>query len=186
MPLGAENRIVTIPLENLHVSRHIIPRHARYPNCSVQQKPLIIYHGAFQPSAKASQIEAHLRRIGVMEPQWRYSMYPFSHFHSNTHEFLCISNGRARLCFGGEENPDRVEAEVEKGDAMLVPAGVAHRLMDDLRGGFEMVGSYPKGGPQWDMCYGREGEEKAVQRISTLEWLKRDPIYGDEGPVVKE
>lgn len=75
---------------------------------------------------------------------------------------------------------------MEKGDAILVPAGLAHSLLDDLQGGFEMVGSYPTGGPQWDMCYGREGEEKAVQRISTLEWLKSDPLYGDGGPAVTE
>ena len=56
-------------------------------------------------------------------------MYSQSHFHSTTHEVLVVISGRAKLCFGGEENPERVEAELEKGDVMIVPAGVAHRLL---------------------------------------------------------
>jgi len=58
---------------------------------------------------------------------------------------------------------------------------VAHRLLDDIDGGFTMVGSYPKG-KGWDMCYGKEGEEDKVKGIEALGWFERDPIYGDEGP----
>ena len=110
-------------------------------------------------------------------------MYSTSHFHSTSHEVLAGSRGRAKLCFGHEENPERVEPLVEKGDVMVVPAGVAHRLLEDLEGGFEMVGSYPKGA-SWDMCYGREGEEKKVWGVKGLGWFERDPVYGDEGPVL--
>ncbi|MCJ1328974.1 hypothetical protein MMC10_005651 [Thelotrema lepadinum] len=84
-----------------------------------------------------------------------------------THEVLCIGNGKARLCFGGEDNPEKIECVVNKGDVIIVPAGVSHRLLDDLDGGFEMVGSYPKG-KQWDMCYGREGEEDKIEGIRHL------------------
>lgn len=69
---------------------------------------------------------------------------------------------------------------------MVVPAGMAHRLLEDVSGagpGFEMVGSYPKG-CHWDMCYGKAGEEKKVESIGKLPWLDRDPIYGDRGPVL--
>ena len=72
---------------------------------------------------------------------------------------------------------------MQKGDVIVVPAGVGHRLLDDLQGGFEMVGSYPKG-QQWDMCYGRTGEEKKIEAIKSLGWFDRDPIYGDEGPAL--
>ena len=108
-------------------------------------------------------------------------MYSQSHFHSTAHEVLCVTSGKARLCFGGEENPQRVEEVLEKGDVMVVPAGVAHRLQKDIDGGFNMVGSYPTG-KSWDMCYGREGEEEKVKGIGSLGWFERDPIYGDEGP----
>jgi uncharacterized protein YjlB len=110
-------------------------------------------------------------------------MYDTSHFHSTTHEVLCVSSGRARLCFGGEDNPDRVEPVVSKGDVMVVPAGVAHRLLEDMDGGFEMVGSYPAG-KSWDMCYGGPNEEDHSGRIGSLDWFQQDPIYGDQGPTI--
>lgn len=108
-------------------------------------------------------------------------MYSQSHFHSTAHEVLCVFAGRARLCFGGEDNPKRVELVVEKGDVMVVPGGVAHRLLEDLEGGFNMVGSYPVG-KTWDMCYGKEGKGDKVKAIADLSWFERDPVYGDEGP----
>lgn len=110
-------------------------------------------------------------------------MYSTTHFHSTSHEILAISNGKAKLCFGGEANPNRIEAVVASGDVIVVPAGVGHRLLEDMDGGFEMVGSYPKG-KQWDMCYGRKGEEEANKRIERLSWFEKDPVYGQEGPVL--
>ena len=110
-------------------------------------------------------------------------MYSTTHFHSTTHEVLGISHGKAKLCFGGEDNSERVEPTVNRGDVIIVPAGVAHRLLEDVEGSFEMVGSYPKG-KQWDMCYGKAGEEEKVEGIRSLGWFERDPIYGDEGPVL--
>ena len=47
-----------------------------------------------------------------------------------------------------------------------------------------MVGSYPKG-CNWDMCYGKEGEEDKVKGIVSLGWFDKDPIYGDQGPVLE-
>jgi uncharacterized protein YjlB len=120
--------------------------------------------------------------VDAVVPQWRYTMYSTSHFHSTTHEVLCISRGSASLLFGGEDNPGKVELDAAKGDVIVVPAGVAHRLLED-RGNFEMVGSYPRG-CEWDMCYGKKGEEEKVKGIEAVEWLKRDPIYGDVGPVL--
>jgi len=86
--------------------------------------------------------------------------------------------------FGGEENPAKVEAAVGEGDVVIVPAGVGHRLLEDFDGNFEMVGSYPKG-KSWDMCYGKQGEEDKVKDISGLEWFEKDPLYGDQGPVLE-
>lgn len=108
-------------------------------------------------------------------------MYDTSHFHSTAHELLVVFKGSARVCFGCEDNPGRVEIDVQKGDAMLLPAGVAHRLLQG-RDGFEMIGSYPRG-ISWDMCYGRKGED-ADDRIAALGWLKKDPLYGNEGPAL--
>ena len=173
------------PLASLQVSRYFIPAHGLIPNTSIQEKPVLIYHAAFPSSTNASAIESHLQSIAVVDPAWRYTMYSTSHFHSTSHEVLCIASGKAKLCFGHEDNPKRVEPVVVKGDVIVVPAGVAHRLLDDLAGGFQMVGSYPKG-RDWDMCYGKEGEEEKVKGIKALGWFNRDPIYGDKGPALDE
>ena len=55
--------------------------------------------------------------------------------------------------------------------------------MEDLEGGFQMVGCYPKG-CSWDMCYGVKGEEEKIKGIETLGWFERDPVYGKDGPAV--
>lgn len=172
------------PLKDLRVSSHNIPAFDRIPNSSIQQKPLLIYRSAFRPAAvNAATIESHLNTVGVVAPQWRYTMYSTTHFHSTSHEVLCVAEGKAKLCFGGEANPNRVEPVVEKGDVVVVPAGVGHRLLEDHDGNFLMVGSYPQG-KNWDMCYGKEGEQSKVKEIANLGWFERDPIYGDEGPVL--
>ena len=123
-------------------------------------------------------------RIVFANEDWKLQMYSTSHFHSTSHELLCISTGSARLCFGHEDNPSNITPTVSAGDVIVVPAGVAHRLLEDIEGGFEMVGSYPKG-KSWDMCYGKKGEEKKVKEIEKLGWWKRDPVFGDEGPALE-
>ena len=162
------SKISLASLSSPRVSQHQIPKHGLIPNTSIQCKQVTIYHGAFtSPDLTASEIESHIRNVGVCVPQWRYTMYSRTHFHLTTHELLVVSSGSARLLFGGEGNPGRVEEEVKKGDAILVPAGVGHRLLEGSDG-FEMVGSYAAGADKWDMCYGREGEEDAEIRIRKL------------------
>lgn len=172
------------PFKDIRVLRHHIPAHGLIPNTSIQNKPLLIYQNAFSsPSISASQIESHLSSIGVVKPQWRYTMYSASHFHSTSHELLGISNGEARICFGHEDNPKKVEEILRKGDVVIIPAGVAHRLLEDLTGEFEMVGAYPVG-CSWDMCYGKTGEEQKIEKIRSLSWFNKDPLYGDDGPAM--
>ncbi|KAI0886293.1 RmlC-like cupin domain-containing protein [Annulohypoxylon maeteangense] len=173
------------PLPSLQVSRYYIPAHNLIPNTSIQNKQLLHYHEVFPPSTlTASAIESHLTEVGVVEPQWRYTMYSTTHFHSTTHEVLCISQGKAKLCFGGEDNPGKVEKEVVRGDVLILPAGVGHRLLQDFTGRFEMVGSYPKG-YNWDMCYGKTDEEAKVKNIGTLPWFERDPSMVTQAPCSK-
>ncbi|GAM84419.1 hypothetical protein ANO11243_024150 [Dothideomycetidae sp. 11243] len=173
------------PLSQLKVSRHKIPAWSFTPNTTIVKKPLLIYHGVFTgSSASASAIELHFRKVGAVVPQWRYTMYSTSHFHSTSHEVLGIAAGSARLCFGHEDNPQRVVETIRRGDVVLIPAGTAHRLLEDLEGGFEMVGCYPPG-CQWDMCYGTEDEGDKAASIERLEWFDRDPVYGAQGPALE-
>ena len=171
---------ILTPLKQLKVSHYQIPAHGLTPNTSIQNKPLMLYHKVFKPNTSASAIEAHLDKTGVVSPSWRFTMYSYSHFHSTSHETLCVYSGAAKLCFGGESNPERVELVAEAGDALIIPAGVTHRLLEDQSGTFSMVGSYPKG-LHYDMCYGQPAEKEKIKRIAELGWFESDPIYGHEG-----
>ncbi|KAL4934609.1 cupin domain-containing protein [Aspergillus undulatus] len=166
-------------LSSIRVTSREIPQWRKNPNSSIHAKPLLIYHAAFD--ATPDQLSKHLEEIGEVSPAWVYTMYSETHFHSTSHEVLGVVSGSARLCFGGEENPGRFEPNVAKGDLIIVPAGVAHRLLaetHEVQGPFKMVGAYPKG-KSWDMCYGREDEGDEIrQNIEGLEWFKRDPLYG--------
>ncbi|KAH6873426.1 RmlC-like cupin domain-containing protein [Thelonectria olida] len=172
------------PISTLRVSKHMIPAFELFPNCSIQNKPLLIYHSVFKKPISPAKVESHLASVGIVSPQWRYTMYNFDHFHTTSHEVLCITQGRARVCFGAKENKARVEIVVESGDAVVVPAGVAHSLQEDLDGDFQMVGSYPNGST-FDMCYGKPGEEDKVANVKSLEWFQYDPIYGGHGPATE-
>ncbi|KAL5002533.1 RmlC-like cupin domain-containing protein [Aspergillus recurvatus] len=173
------------PSSEIQITTRQIPQWERIPNTSIQSKSLMIYHQAFDASAE--ELSKHLDKIGEVSPSWTYSMYPQTHFHSTSHEVLGVVSGSAKLCFGGEGNPDRFEPEVSKGDLIIVPAGVGHRLLsetDRSQGSFKMVGAYPRG-KSWDMCYGRPGEEENRRNIESLEWFQADPLYGKDGPVLK-
>ena len=171
------------PLSGTTVIKYLIPAFKLVPNCSLVNKPLLIYRQVFTKTASTADVERHLRSIGIVEPQWRYTMYSTDHFHSTSHEVLTIVSGRAKLCFGHMDSPDAVQEQAEKGDVILVPAGVSHRLIEDVTGDFQMVGSYPVG-CSWDMCYGSEGERAKNQGISELPWLSSDPVYGQDGPAM--
>ncbi|KAL5342383.1 RmlC-like cupin domain-containing protein [Aspergillus crustosus] len=173
------------PLSEVQVTSRQIREWERIPNTSIQSRPLLIYHEAFD--ASADELSKHLRKIGEVSPSWVYTMYSETHFHSTSHEVLGVVSGSARLCFGGEGNPERYEPEVSKGDLIIVPAGLGHRLLSDAgktQGEFKMVGAYPRD-KSWDMCYGRPGEEDSRQAIESLSWFRKDPLYGEAGPALQ-
>ncbi|KAI0645296.1 RmlC-like cupin domain-containing protein [Trametes meyenii] len=171
------------PLAALQVERHQIPAHGLIPNTSIQRLPLIIYRGVFPaPTPAAEQIESHIVAVGVCEPMWKYQMYADDHYHTTAHELVVVHTGRGRVNFGGEGCQGKVVTEIKAGDAVLIPAGVSHRLVEDLDGGFEVIGSYAVGAEHWDLCYGKPGEEEHIANIKLLEWFAKDPLYGDGGP----
>jgi len=120
-------------------------------------------------------------RANNFDPQWRYGLYPFSHFHSNTYEILAVYSGRGLCRFGGDTNPGAVELELRAGDLAVVPPGLAHKGVDMSRD-FMAVGSYPMG-LNWDTCRGET--RGAEERIREARALERDPVYGSEGPALE-
>lgn len=115
-------------------------------------------------------------------------MFPFSHYHSNTHEALAIFQGQALLQFGGDDQVS-VQEQVAAGDVLVIPAGVAHKQVRSS-GGFTMVGAYPEGAPHWDCLEGKGGcseKSAAEQTICNVALPPSDPVFGSrsDAPVMR-
>ena len=66
---------------------------------------------------------------------------------------------------------------MQAGDAVVIPAGVAHRNMGQSAD-LLVVGAYP-GGADWDVCRGEPAEFATVQRaIAAVKLPEHDPIPG--------
>jgi len=145
-----------------------------------EKLPLIIYKNAFPSDVTASDIEAVIKKNGWGN-NWRNGVYSYHHYHSSAHEFLGVYSGKGVVQFGGENGP---KLEVEKGDAVVIPAGVAHKKISSSFG-FALVGAYPPGQSP-DMQYGKEGERPtADENIKKTALPKTDPIYGKDGPLIE-
>jgi len=143
--------------------------------------PLILYRGAVPASGDVSSaFEARFRQSGWGR-MWRSVVFPFHHYHSNTHEVLGIGAGRVTLRMGGEANGTTLEAST--GDALLIPAGVGHKRLSDATG-LTVVGAYPAGAPSYDLWReGAEEKDRIRVRIAGVPLPETDPIGGKTGAV---
>ena len=153
---------------------HLAPDGA-IPNST---KPVLVYRAACPQhgDAGARWLEKRFAENGWTDA-WRASVYPFHHFHSNTHEVLGAFAGEALLQLGGKHGP---EVNLRAGDVMVIPAGVAHRKLQEADG-FQVVGAYPEG-REPDMQRGLESaRESAVSAINDVPMPEADPVFGTEG-----
>lgn len=111
---------------------------------------------------------------------WVNGVFDYHHYHSNTHEFLGVVSGSARLALGG---PEGIELDVSAGDALVLPAGTGHKRLD-ASSDFRVVGAYP-GSADYDMNTGEPGERPQVlQNIREVGAPDNDPLFGVDGPLV--
>lgn len=138
-----------------------------------------IYPGAFKDNPET--IEETFNKNGWTN-SWTNGVFDYHHYHSNTHEVLGVRSGSALLLLGGEEGQ---EVEVHTGDVAVLPAGTGHKKIsasDD----FQIVGAYP-GGVSPNKKVGDIGERPYVlEDIQNAPLPKTDPVYGNEGPLLKE
>jgi len=108
---------------------------------------------------------------------WKDGVYTYHHYHSITHEVLGVYEGKSIIEFGGETG---VKVEIEKGDVVIIPAGVAHKNMGE-KDQVKCVGAYPEG-RDYDMNYGKPSERiKADENIKKLPVPALDPVFGSHG-----
>lgn len=151
-----------------------------YPNN--ERLPVLVFRAAIDISSDdpAEAVEAMFRRNG-WGGAWRNGIYAYHHYHSTAHEVLGVARGTARVQLGGDDGP---LFDVEAGDALVIPAGVAHKNLGSSID-FLVVGAYPEG-QSFDMNYGKPGERPQADRnIEQTPLPEADPVYGKEGPLRK-
>ena len=163
-----------------HLVARVLPDDGAYPNNA--RLPLLVYQAAVRlPEADPAATFEALFSANGWGGAWRNGVYGFHHYHSTAHEVLGVYRGSARVQLGGEEG---VVFEVQPGDVVIIPAGVAHKNLG-VRGAFGVVGAYPRG-QRPDMNYGREGERpRADQAIARVAQPGADPVYGPQGPLTE-
>lgn len=144
----------------------------RIPNSKL---PLVVYPDAFQGSgdSMAERIENRFAENNWTN-SWRWGVYPFHHYHSNTHEVLGVYQGTATLLMGGEKGE---RLTVKAGDVLIIPAGVGHKCLthaDD----FHVVGAYPDG-LKPDLKKGEPTDRPSADvNINKVPKPATDPIQG--------
>ena len=106
-------------------------------------------------------------------------MFPFHHYHSNSHEVLGIYSGEVTVQFGGEEG---VTVVARPGDVIVLPAGTGHKRIASS-GSLGVVGAYPLGAHP-DTCMPPFARGKRNGAIAAQVPLPSgDPVFGPKGPL---
>jgi uncharacterized protein YjlB len=142
--------------------------------------PLLVYPQALSES-DPSRCKDLLAENG-WGGAWMDGVFPYHHYHSTSHEVLCVVGGSASITFGGLQGET---IEVSAGDAVVIPAGVGH-CNEGSDGGFSVIGAYPRGQENYDMRTGEEGERPEVlENIRNAALPQSDPLLGEEGPLLQ-
>jgi uncharacterized protein YjlB len=166
-------------IQNINIVRHILSDDGTFPNNGLL--PLLIYQKALHlPEKNVTRTIMEFLETNGWVNAWENGVYDFHHYHSTAHEVLVVIEGSARIQFGG---PSGIASLMERGDAVVIPAGVAHKAID-LYDNFSCIGAYPTG-QDYDLKKGEEGEHQlAVENIKAVPLPLADPIYGIDGPLL--
>lgn len=104
---------------------------------------------------------------------WRGTVFGYHHYHSTAHEVLGVIEGGATLLLGGDHG---ITVDIGPGDVVVIPAGVAHRCLDDR--GLVVTAAYDRG-LRPDLLRGEPGERPdADARIARVPAPLQDPVLG--------
>jgi uncharacterized protein YjlB len=143
--------------------------------------PLLYYRACIDLKGVADPQRRVLDMFGRNQwgEMWQNGIYPYTHYHSTTHEVMGLARGRAKVRFGGEKGQ---ELDLLASDVVVLPAGTGHQCIwnsPDL----VVIGAYPPNG-RYDLCRGSKAEyAKAVLAIPQVPLPETDPVYGRGGPL---
>ena len=112
---------------------------------------------------------------------WRNGIFDYLHYHATVHEVLGVARGHARVRFGGDQGQ---EFDLAPGDVAILPAGTGHQCIE-ASDEFSVVGAYPPGAKMQVTRPTQENYRKALKTIPEVRLPDSDPVFGDEGPLVK-
>jgi uncharacterized protein YjlB len=142
--------------------------------------PVVLYKNAANGENMADHFEDILKDNNWGN-NWRDIVLPFDHFHSNTHEVLCLAYGKVTLKIGGKQGK---LLEVNTGDVLIIPAGVGH-YANTTETDYIFVGGYPNGAA-WDTRIGLPEERQIdLQNLAKVLVPQSDPIFGNNGQLMK-
>ena len=138
--------------------------------------PVVIYKNALQHAVQ-KDLEVLFCQNGWGN-NWHDIILTEDHFHSNTHEVLGLKSGQARLKLGGEKGEI---VTVEKGDVIILPAGVGHYSLDNSLD-YQFVGGYPNDA-EWNLKFSLKQEDSPsiLAEIAGIPLPEKDPVFGDGG-----
>jgi len=110
-------------------------------------------------------------------PAWRYPIFPYTHYHPNTHELLGVAAGWAEVLFGGDSGR---MVTLRAGDAVLIPAGVGHRQVSASED-FLVVGAYPQGMSPETLRDEPAKLKTSQAQVKNVPLPHQDPFTGKEG-----
>jgi uncharacterized protein YjlB len=149
----------------------------KFPNSKLQA---VLYKGILDlnvifPAAAVRQ----LFRSNNWKNFWKSGIFEYHHYHSVTHEAIAVIKGKTILQLGG---PKGKKITIEKGDVLIIPAGVAHKNLK-AENDVSCIGAYPYG-KNYDMNYGKEEERpKADKNIKKVKLPPKDPVFGKAGGI---
>lgn len=141
--------------------------------------PVIVYEGIFKDGSQG--IESAFNKHN-WKNSWRGDVFDYHHYHSNTHEVLGVTRGKATLLIGGDEGE---RLDLEAGDVVVLPAGTGHMKLEGSDD-FEVVGAYPEGAHYNTRTRDPEERNQAVSEIGHVPLPETDPVFGDTGPLLEK
>jgi uncharacterized protein YjlB len=150
-----------------------------FPNSKL---PALVYKNVFQlPDNDSPEVIEEVFESNNWKNTWRNGIFDVHHYHSITHEVLGIYSGNCNVMLGGDKGE---QVLLEKGDVLIIPAGVAHKNVGQSAD-FKCVGAYPDG-KDYDMNYGKSEERPTTdEHIAAVAIPKTDPLYINEGWLFK-
>jgi uncharacterized protein YjlB len=150
-----------------------------FPN---SRYPVLLYKGVLDIPILFPA--AHVRRLFEKNGwynSWDAGIFEYHHYHSITPEVLGVYRGHTNVQLGGHKGP---KIFVEKGDMLIIPAGVAHKNLG-AENSVGVIGAYP-GGSDYDMNYGNPDERPDTdENISKIHVPMKDPLFGKDGGLIK-